>query len=235
MDEPGLWAAISAFSPISNPVDSPWGKQAFKSYLGSVGAGEAYDATVILLNRNSPIVEYDDILIDQGIDDEFLTEQLKPDNLLNAASKCGQKVTLNLREGFDHSYFFIASFIDDHIKFHAKRLHKMQQLKLSKEREYDFSDTRGKPIICKAMVAREPKQPLVEETITVDPPKTGEVRVKVIANALCHTDIYTLDGFDPEGKFPSILGHEAGCIVESVGEGVTRLVFIRFISLTHSS
>lgn len=84
--------------------------------------------------------------------------------------------------------------------------------------------TAGKPITCKAMVARGPKQPLVEETIVVDPPRAGEVRVKVMANALCHTDIYTLDGFDPEGLFPSILGHEAGCIVESVGDGVTSVV-----------
>jgi len=83
--------------------------------------------------------------------------------------------------------------------------------------------TVGKPIECKAMVARAAKQPLSLETITVDPPKAGEVRVKVIANALCHTDIYTLDGFDPEGLFPCILGHEAGCIVESVGEGVTSV------------
>ena len=83
--------------------------------------------------------------------------------------------------------------------------------------------TAGKPIECKAMVARAAKQPLSLETITVDPPKAGEVRVKVIANALCHTDIYTLDGLDPEGLFPSILGHEAGCIVESVGEGVSSV------------
>ena len=87
-----------------------------------------------------------------------------------------------------------------------------------------MSDTAGKPITCKAMVARSAKQPLAEETITVDPPKAGEVRVKVVANALCHTDIYTLDGHDPEGLFPCILGHEAGCIVESVGEGVTSVV-----------
>jgi len=81
----------------------------------------------------------------------------------------------------------------------------------------------GKPIQCKAMVAWGAKQPLSEEIITVDPPKAGEVRVKVMANALCHTDIYTLDGFDPEGLFPCILGHEAGCIVESVGEGVSSV------------
>ena len=60
--------------------------------------------------------------------------------------------------------------------------------------------TEGKPIKCKAMVARAPKQPLVEEEITVMPPKAGEVRVKVVSNALCHTDIYTLDGHDPEGE-----------------------------------
>jgi len=83
-----------------------------------------------------------------------------------------------------------------------------------------MSDTAGKPILCKAMVARAPKTPLVCEEITVDPPKAGEVRVKVVANALCHTDIYTLDGCDPEGLFPCILGHEAGCIVESCGPGV---------------
>jgi len=83
--------------------------------------------------------------------------------------------------------------------------------------------TEGLPIKCKAMVARAPKQPLVEEEITVMPPKAGEVRVKVISNALCHTDIYTLDGHDPEGLFPCILGHEAGCVVESIGEGVTSV------------
>lgn len=88
----------------------------------------------------------------------------------------------------------------------------------------DFSGTAGKPIMCNAMVARAAKQPLTRELITVDPPKEGEVRVKVMANALCHTDIYTLDGCDPEGLFPCILGHEAGCIVESVGEGVKSVV-----------
>ena len=86
-----------------------------------------------------------------------------------------------------------------------------------------MSETAGKAIKCKAMVARAAKQPMIEEEITVDPPKAGEVRCKVVANALCHTDIYTLDGHDPEGLFPCILGHEAGAIVESVGEGVTSL------------
>mmetsp|Transcript_25159 Transcript_25159/g.53644 ORF Transcript_25159/g.53644 Transcript_25159/m.53644 type:complete len:384 (+) Transcript_25159:141-1292(+) len=83
--------------------------------------------------------------------------------------------------------------------------------------------TEGLPIKCKAMVARAAKEPLIEEEITVMPPKAGEVRVKVMSNALCHTDIYTLDGHDPEGLFPCILGHEAGCVVESIGEGVTSV------------
>lgn len=76
--------------------------------------------------------------------------------------------------------------------------------------------TEGKVIECKAMVARAAKQPLVCETIYVSPPKANEVRVKVIANALCHTDIYTLDGCDPEGLFPSILGHEVCTVFDSV-------------------
>jgi len=86
-----------------------------------------------------------------------------------------------------------------------------------------MADTAGKPITCKAAVAWEQKKPLSIENIIVHPPKAGEVRVKVVANALCHTDIYTLDGHDPEGLFPCILGHEAGAIVESVGEGVTSV------------
>ncbi len=84
-----------------------------------------------------------------------------------------------------------------------------------------MTDTTGKVIKCKAAVAYGPAQPLSVEEIEVDPPRAGEVRVKIIACALCHTDAYTLSGKDPEGKFPSILGHEGGGIVESVGENVT--------------
>lgn len=79
------------------------------------------------------------------------------------------------------------------------------------------------PIQCKAAVAYAPNTPLIVETITVDAPKAGEVRIKVIANALCHTDLYTWSGQDAEGKFPCILGHEAGGIVESIGSGVTSV------------
>ncbi|KAL3101216.1 hypothetical protein niasHT_027972 [Heterodera trifolii] len=78
----------------------------------------------------------------------------------------------------------------------------------------------GKTIKCKAAVAWKPNEPLAIEEIEVAPPKAGEVRVKILFTALCHTDQYTLSGRDPEGIFPSILGHEAAGVVESVGEGV---------------
>lgn len=83
-----------------------------------------------------------------------------------------------------------------------------------------MSSTEGKVIKCKAAVAWEAKQPLSLEEVEVAPPKAHEVRVKVVSVALCHTDAYTLDGLDPEGIFPCILGHEGSGIVESVGEGV---------------
>uniref|UniRef100_A0A183BLM0 S-(hydroxymethyl)glutathione dehydrogenase n=1 Tax=Globodera pallida TaxID=36090 RepID=A0A183BLM0_GLOPA len=78
----------------------------------------------------------------------------------------------------------------------------------------------GTTIICKAAVAWKPNEPLVVEEVEVAPPKAGEVRIKILYTALCHTDQYTLSGKDPEGIFPSILGHEASGVVESVGEGV---------------
>jgi len=86
---------------------------------------------------------------------------------------------------------------------------------------YKMSDHTGKSIKCRAAVAWEAKKPLVIEEVEVAPPKAGEVRIKVLATGVCHTDAYTLDGHDPEGLFPCILGHEGGGIVESVGEGVT--------------
>ncbi|KAM0788993.1 formate dehydrogenase (NAD+) [Microbotryomycetes sp. NB124-2] len=81
--------------------------------------------------------------------------------------------------------------------------------------------TEGQTITCKAAVAWEAGKPLTIEEVTVDPPKKDEVRIKVLYTALCHTDLYTLSGDDPEGAFPSILGHEGGGVVESIGEGVT--------------
>ena len=85
----------------------------------------------------------------------------------------------------------------------------------------DLSQYIGKPIVCRAMVARQPGGPLTLESITVAPPKAHEVRIRILATGVCHTDAYTLSGADPEGVFPCILGHEGGGIVESVGENVT--------------
>lgn len=80
------------------------------------------------------------------------------------------------------------------------------------------------PILCKAAIAYEPKKPLVVQEVWVAPPKAGEVRIKVISNALCHTDVYELEGGSGAGsRWPCILGHEATAIVESVGPGVTRV------------
>ncbi|KAJ3372240.1 hypothetical protein GGF31_002098 [Allomyces arbusculus] len=83
--------------------------------------------------------------------------------------------------------------------------------------------TVGKVIKCKAAVAWEAGKPLSIEDVEVAPPKKGEVRIKIVATGVCHTDAYTLSGQDPEGVFPSILGHEGGGVVESVGEGVTSV------------
>lgn len=84
-----------------------------------------------------------------------------------------------------------------------------------------MQDTTGQPITCKAAIAWKANEPLEVTDVTIAPPGPGEVRVKIIATALCHTDAYTLSGQDPEGLFPCVLGHEAAGIVESVGEGVT--------------
>ena len=114
------WKSVSAFAPICNPTDCPWGHKAFEGYLGSVDAGKGHDASVLMAALENPI--YDDILIDQGTADNFLEGQLKPDAIKKASEKSSQKVTLNMRNGFDHSYYFIAKFIDDHVNFHAKYL-----------------------------------------------------------------------------------------------------------------
>ena len=221
----GTWASVSALAPICHPTKCPWGEKAFTNYFGSVEAGQDHDAT-ILIQRDGKAKLFDDILIDEGTEDNFGKQgQLLLSDFEEAAAKVGQKLTVRRQPGHDHSYYFIAAFIADHIAFHAKRLRSAaanaaKQAMGNELTNLDAANTAGKPIKCKAMVARAPKQPLSCEEITVDVPKAGEVRVKVMANALCHTDIYTADGHDPEGLFPCILGHEAGCIVESVGEGV---------------
>lgn len=224
----GSWASVSAFAPICHPTECPWGKKAFEAYFGSVEDGKESDAT-LLIQQEGKAGMFDDILIDEGDDDNFGKEgQLLLSDFEAAAEKVGQKLMVRRQKGFDHSYHFISAFVEQHVKYHAKRLRQAAGVVALKKVALETdailaAGTAGKPIKCTAMVARGPKMPLVAEEITVEAPKRGEVRVKVIANALCHTDIYTLDGFDPEGLFPCILGHEAGCVVESVGEDVTSV------------
>ena len=223
----GAYTSVSAFAPICHPTECPWGKKAFEAYLGSWLKGHDADATE-LMHAKGPFPNLGEILVDQGSADQFLAEQLLLDHLKEACAAKGQPLRLRLQEGYDHSYHFVASFIGDHIKFHADRL-RSKALDLAEKTAAAAITTTtagaatGKPIKCKAMVAWKAKEPLKLETVVVAPPKAGEVRVKVVANALCHTDVYTWSGQDPEGLFPAILGHEAGCIVESVGEGVTSV------------
>ena len=119
---PHLFRSVSAFAPISSPTRCPWGEKAFTAYLvPDPTLWEAHDAARLI---ETGIGEgcYDDILIDQGDADPFLVEQLKPELLVAAGETGGQTITLRMQPGYDHSYFFMASFIADHVAFHAKRL-----------------------------------------------------------------------------------------------------------------
>lgn len=119
---PDLFCSISAFSPICSPTRCAWGQKAFNAYLGAdMPAWRSHDAA-LLIESGAAKGRFDDILIDQGLADNFLADQLKPELLEAACSSTGQKLTLRRREGYDHSYFFIASFIDDHVAWHAERL-----------------------------------------------------------------------------------------------------------------
>ncbi|MCF6436196.1 S-formylglutathione hydrolase [Pseudoalteromonas sp. MMG022] len=113
------YSSISAFSPICNPMQCPWGVKAFTGYLGiDTKQWQQYDATAVMLNQ-----QFDaqiPILIDQGDADNFLEEQLQPWSLQKAAEQVNYPFVLNMHEGYDHSYFFISSFIDEHLRFHAK-------------------------------------------------------------------------------------------------------------------
>lgn len=116
---PGKYKSVSAFCPISNPTQSFWGKNAFEKYLGSVEAGKAYDPTHLVGEYNGPKTP---ILIDQGSHDKFLRTELLVDNFLDAAYKAGHEVQFRMREGYTHDYFFVGTFIEDHIEFHARYL-----------------------------------------------------------------------------------------------------------------
>ena len=116
---PGRFRAVSAFAPIVSPMSCPWGEKALPRYLGANRAAwRAYDACALIAD-GARVAE---ILIDQGTADPFLANQLKPELLEAACRDTGIGLTLNRREGYDHSYFFIASFVEDHLRWHAARL-----------------------------------------------------------------------------------------------------------------
>ena len=119
---PELFKSVSAFAPISSPTRCPWGEKAFTAYLGEDRAEWAKHDAALLIESGAAKGVFDDILVDQGDADAFLTDQLKPELLTAAAQKAGQGLTLRMQPGYDHSYFFMASFVDDHVAFHAKRL-----------------------------------------------------------------------------------------------------------------
>ena len=115
------FASISAFSAIVAPMQVPWGKKAFSAYLGNnVSEWQKYDSTELLKGLDASKVP--PIMMEQGLADQFLAEQLKPEIFESVVKDKGVDLTLNLREGYDHSYYFIASFIGEHFKFHAKFL-----------------------------------------------------------------------------------------------------------------
>ena len=122
LNHPDLFRSISAFAPIASPTRCAWGEKAFSAYLGDDRvAWDRHDAAK-LIEAGVAHGVYDDILIDQGDADGFLADQLKPELLTAAAKASGQKLTLRMQPGYDHSYFFMASFIADHVAFHAERL-----------------------------------------------------------------------------------------------------------------
>jgi len=116
---PDRYKSVSAFSPIVSPLNCPWGEKALGGYIGNdKAAWRDYDACALIEDG----ARVTDILVDQGTADNFLEEQLKPQLLSDACDKAGIKLSLNMREGYDHSYYFISTFMADHLRWHAKRL-----------------------------------------------------------------------------------------------------------------
>ena len=119
LKNPEKFNTCSAFAPIVAPSQVPWGKKAFSNYLGSdESTWSDYDATMLVAAHPSEA----EILIDQGAADVFLKEQLRPELFAAAAQEAGQKLTLRMQDGYDHSFYFIATFIEDHLRWHKARL-----------------------------------------------------------------------------------------------------------------
>jgi S-formylglutathione hydrolase len=119
---PALYRSVSAFAPIASPTRCAWGEKALGTYLGADReAWSGHDAS-LLIARGTARGRFDSILVDQGTGDSFMVAQLKPELLEAACSAAGQPLTLRRQEGYDHSYYFISTFIADHMMWHAERL-----------------------------------------------------------------------------------------------------------------
>lgn len=116
---PGRFKSVSAFAPIVAPAEVPWGQKAFPAYLGGDQALWRRHDAVALIEGGATVPE---ILVDQGTADGFLESQLRPQLLADACAKAGIALTLRMQGGYDHSYYFISSFMEDHLRWHAARL-----------------------------------------------------------------------------------------------------------------
>jgi len=119
LKNPDRYVSVSAFAPISNPSNCPWGEKALSGYLGEDRESwKAWDSCELIATAKERLP----ILVDQGAADDFLEEQLKPEALQAACEAAGHPLQLRMQPGYDHSYFFIASFIEDHLRHHARAL-----------------------------------------------------------------------------------------------------------------
>lgn len=119
LKNPQQYCSVSAFAPIAAPTQCPWGEKAFTQYLGSDRSQwQEYDASLLMKQAKQKLP----MLIDQGSSDDFLEEQLKPQVLLELADQAGYPLQYREQTGYDHSFYFIATFIEDHLRFHAEHL-----------------------------------------------------------------------------------------------------------------
>jgi S-formylglutathione hydrolase len=119
LKNPGMFRSVSAFAPICAPMDCPWGRKAFSHYLGADrSAWEAWDATRLIRRGGGDLA----LLVDQGDADDFLEEQLQPELLREACEAVGHPLTLRLQPGYDHGYFFVSTFIGEHLAWHSRAL-----------------------------------------------------------------------------------------------------------------
>jgi S-formylglutathione hydrolase len=119
---PDMFRSLSAFAPICTTLHSPWGQKALAYYLGDdKSTWQDHDACEVA-RRSGSVTKYDRILVDQGADDPFLAEQLKPELLEAACKESGLPLELHIHKGYDHGYYFISTFIEEHLRFHAERL-----------------------------------------------------------------------------------------------------------------